>query len=69
MIKRGALKYQYYGNDIDEVLFDLEADPGETTNAANEAEYAGRMAMFRSRLAQLGHGPNADRDYVNAGYR
>ena len=68
MIKRGALKYQYYGPDMAEVLFDLERDPGETTNYMEEPGYAEEVAAFRQRLASLGFGPDADPNYVNAGY-
>jgi hypothetical protein len=50
------------------VLFDLAADPGETTNQAAQPDYAAAMTRFRARLAQLGHGPQADPAYGNAGY-
>jgi len=69
MIKRDHLKYQYYGEEMPEVLFDLERDPGETVNYAEDPEYADAMASFRERLAELGHGPDADPGYTNAGYR
>ena len=36
MIKRDALKYQYYGPDMPEVLFDLERDPEELVNAIDD---------------------------------
>jgi choline-sulfatase len=68
MIKQDHLKYQYYGETIPEVLFDLENDPGETANVAEEPAYAEAMARFRARRAQLGHGPDADPQYKNAGY-
>lgn len=68
MIKRDSLKYQYYGEGIPEVLFDLDNDPGENINVANESQYAGCMAQFRQRLATLGYGPDAVSNYVNAGY-
>ena len=68
MIKQDDLKYQYYGDDIPEVLFDLRLDPGELVNVAGDAEYQRHMGDFRRRLAELGHGPNADLHYVNAGY-
>lgn len=68
MIKQDALKYQYYGKDGPEVLFDLEDDPGELVNVANDPAYAAAMARFRLRLGELGHGPNAIPNYVNAGY-
>ena len=68
MIKRGALKYQWYGPDMPEVLFDLKADPGERRNVVNEPAYRDTLAAFRQRRAELGHGPDADPDYRNAGY-
>jgi len=68
MIKRDHLKYQYYGEDIPEVLFDLQRNPEETINYASDPEYSEAMAAFRRRLAELGHGPNADPSYLNAGY-
>jgi choline-sulfatase len=69
MIKRDDLKYQYYGEDVPEVLFDLGKDPHEMENVAEAPEYAGQLSAFRARLAELGHGPNADAGYTNAGYR
>ncbi len=68
MLKQGALKYQYYGEEMPEVLFDLAADPVETRNLAGAPEHAAAMRAFRARLAQLGYGPDADKEYVNAGY-
>lgn len=68
MIKRDHVKYQFYGPDSPEVLFDLERDAGETRNFINEPQYAAAIASFRERLGELGHGPNADRDYLHAGY-
>jgi len=68
MIKRDSLKYQYYGEDGPEVLFDLEKDPGEMTNIIDEPTYAESVARFRLRLAELGNGPAADPNYRNAGY-
>jgi len=56
MIKRDQLKYQYYGAEMPEVLFDLERNPQETINFIDEPEYAGQIAAFRARLAELGHG-------------
>lgn len=68
MIKQDALKYQYYGEEVPEVLFDLETDPGELINRMDHPDYAEPVARFRVRLAELGHGPNANPNYVNAGY-
>ncbi len=69
MIKRNALKYQYYGSHGPEVLFDLARDPGETTDVSLQPGYAEMMRGFRARLARLGHGPEAELNYRNAGYR
>jgi choline-sulfatase len=68
MIKRDSLKYQYYGPGMPEVLFDLEANPEETINFAEDGRYSAAMAAFRRRCAELGHGPQADPQYTNAGY-
>ncbi|NLF38301.1 sulfatase-like hydrolase/transferase [bacterium] len=68
MIKWGALKYQYYGEDVPEVLFDLERDPGELRNAINDRQHAAIVTQFRIRVAELGFGPKADTGYKNAGY-
>jgi choline-sulfatase len=68
MIKQDALKYQFYGPSAPEVLFDLAADPGETTNLVDDPGYAAARQGFRARLAALGHGPHADPGYRNAGY-
>jgi choline-sulfatase len=69
MIKRDALKYQYYGPEMPELLFDLDRDPGETRSFLGDPAYAEHVAAFRLRLAELGHGPNADPNHVNAGYK
>jgi len=68
MIKRDALKYQYYGEQAPEVLFDLDADPGESSNLIDQPPYAGALEGFRRRRGELGFGPGADPDYRNAGY-
>lgn len=66
MIKRDHLKYQYYGPDMPEVLFDLEKNPEETVNYIDHSDYAERVAAFRVRLAALGFGPNVTTSYINA---
>jgi len=38
MIKQGSLKYQYYGEVVEEVLFDLDKDPDEQINIINSPE-------------------------------
>ncbi len=73
LIKRDALKYQRYDRDdcadAPEVLFDLDADPGESRNLIREPAYADVLNTFRGRAAELGFGPDADPHYRNAGYR
>ena len=68
MIKWDHLKYQYYGEAMPEVLFDLLRDPAERSNFIGDAVYAEVLADFRRRRAQLGYGPDADAGYRNAGY-
>lgn len=68
MIKQDHLKYQYYGPAYPELLFDLQADPAEEKDFLNDPAYADAVQRFRQRLGQLGHGPDADKHYVNAGY-
>jgi len=69
MIKRDQLKYQYYGHEMSEVLFDLAENPEETINFVDDPRYAGSLAAFRKRRAELGYGLNAAADYTNAGYQ
>ena len=54
MIKREDLKYQFYGSDLPEVLFDLESNPDETRNLIDEPEYAAALEVFRARGRALG---------------
>jgi choline-sulfatase len=68
MIKRDDLKYCYFGEDRREVLFDLDADPDETTNVIDDPAYADRVDAFRERRGALAYGPNADPAYADAGY-
>jgi choline-sulfatase len=53
MIKRDHLKYQYYGEDMPEVLFDLEKDPGEIRDEIDNPMYEGHLQWFRKRRKQL----------------
>jgi choline-sulfatase len=68
MLKQGDLKLIWCGKERAEVLFDLAADPGETTNLIDDPAYADALTRLRGRMAELGMGPDADADYVNAGY-
>lgn len=54
MIKRGGLKYQSYGPDQPEVLFDLGSDPGERRNAIDDSRHAAAVSAFRRRREELG---------------
>ena len=68
MIKQDHLKYQYYGRNGPEVLFNLKIDPSETKNFIDHPDYTDAVQQFRQRLGQLGHGPDANATYINAGY-
>lgn len=68
MIKRDHLKYQYYGPDAPEVLFDLQRDPKETVNFIGDPDYAAYVEAFRRRRDELGFGPDGGEAYVGAGY-
>ena len=68
MIKQGALKYQYYGEEMPEVLFDLASEPSESSNLIDDPLYAADLAAFRRRRDALGFSPTADASYINAGY-
>ena len=68
MIKQGDLKYQYYGPDMPEVLFDLARDPQERVNLIEEPAYGDVCRRFRHRCGELGFGPDANPNYVNAAY-
>jgi choline-sulfatase len=65
MIKRHELKYQYYGENMSEVLFDLHVDPRETINFIDYPEYASRVEAFRKRRDELGYGPVMSKEYLN----
>ncbi len=47
MVKRDALKYQWYGPAMPEVLFDLARDPSEQQNFVDDPQYADALAGFR----------------------
>ena len=68
MIKQDDLKYIHFRDGLDDVLFDLAADPGETSNCIADPAYTDAVKRFRARMAELGHGPAADPQYKNAGY-
>ena len=57
MVKRGALKFQYYEHEekgiMPEVLFDLKADPRETRNAVDDPRHSAAVAALRARTAAL----------------
>ncbi|TXK84940.1 sulfatase-like hydrolase/transferase [Paenibacillus sp. N3.4] len=53
MIKQDHLKYQYYGPDIPEVLFDLSRNPEETTNFSSDPDYMREMESFRKQRREF----------------
>ena len=55
MIKWDDLKYQYYGEDAPELLFDLKKNPEETIDYMNDPAYAEVIEKFRKRKAELGY--------------
>lgn len=57
MIKRGQLKYQHYGEEAPDVLFDLEVDPDETRNLIDHPDYTAALAELRRRRDELGFAP------------
>lgn len=57
MIKQDALKYQYYGEDMPEVLWNLNADPNETVNLISDPAYQSVLEAFRRRRDELGFQP------------
>lgn len=67
MIKQDHLKYQYYGSDMPEVLFDLLSDPSERLNVIEDKNYSEQVEYFRKRRTELGFGPGVS-EYKNAGY-
>lgn len=54
MIKQDDLKYQYYGEDLPEVLFDLGKDPKESTNCMENPNHSESIRSFRLRKTELG---------------
>lgn len=54
MIKRDALKYQSYGQEMPEVLFDLARDPSERENFIDDPRYSEDLTTFRARRQALG---------------
>jgi len=68
MIKHDQLKYQFYGEEMSEVLFDLSINPEETDNFINDSRYKKNLVKFRKRRDELGYGPNGNLKYKNAGY-
>ena len=52
MIKKDHLKYQNYGPEFPEVLFDLKTDPKELINRMGDDEYRDQIAYFRETFRQ-----------------
>lgn len=56
MVKKGNLKYQWYGDGWPEVLFDLGEDPAELRNVVGDPRYTAAVASLRRRRDELGFG-------------
>ena len=54
MIKKDQLKYQYYGADLPEILFDLDKDPQERIDFSQDDDYRRIMESFREERHKLG---------------
>ena len=48
----GRTKYVYYAHDGDQQLFDLEADPDETVDLADDPARADLLALWRRRMVE-----------------
>lgn len=59
LVVSGNLKYHTYAHEersaMPDVLFDLEADPGETRNLADDPAYDAALGELRGRLAEAGY--------------
>jgi choline-sulfatase len=53
MLKKGSLKLQQFGASRRKVLFDLEKDPGELTNVADDPAYAEARVDLEAELAGI----------------
>jgi arylsulfatase A-like enzyme len=45
--------YMSYGKNGGEELYDMQQDPGQFTNLANDARHADVLQEFRERLAKI----------------
>jgi choline-sulfatase len=52
MVKHNHLKYQYYGTEMPEVLFDLSQNPEETVNYIDDPRYTEQVKKLRSRCME-----------------
>ena len=53
MLRRGRWKYVYFSEGNPALLFDLESDPHELRNLADEPEYGDRLTELRHQLFQI----------------
>lgn len=53
ILREGRWKYVHFNGGIPPLLFDLEADPHETTDLAGDASAAGELSRLRSKMLDL----------------
>jgi choline-sulfatase len=68
MIRRGRHKFVHSPGDPDQ-LYDLEADPDELRNRAEELDHAGLVAEFRAEVARRWDMPALDRAVRDSQHR
>lgn len=61
----GRIKYVFYGSDGSELLFDLQADPGELHNLAGDPDHRSDLQTWRDRMAR--HLAERGEPYVKEG--
>jgi arylsulfatase A-like enzyme len=61
VVREASMKYVHFNGGIAPMLFDLDADPDETTNVAGTAEYAGEELRLARKMIdhRMGHAHHA----------
>ena len=53
MLRKGRWKYVYFAQGHPALLFDIESDPREVLNLADDPEYANILAELREQLFRI----------------